>query len=131
MNNWKWTTVWESKDEGGYSDGLSVGFSQPCMGNYGWRRWHFPCNEEHRDHGHIVLSSGDGFAWIPFPCESQEGAKLILDLEKYLSEEEKEAIKNLPEVKQLPEKLTTREHHILCDPESANRFGLCGWFSEG
>lgn len=126
MSNWKWTAA--------VNNGLNVGFSNPCVGNYGWRWWSLPCKEENRNHGHIVLSCEDGFGWIPFPCKSQAGVKAILVFDKSMTDEEKMAIQNLPEVQQLPIDMTPEEQHILEDPDLMWHFALAngcvsGWFS--
>ncbi len=96
------------------SEGMSVAFSRPCKGPYYFMR-HIgtvaACAKPDDKHAHIELSEEDGmYAFITFPCYSQTGAKIAVELLKpTLSEEECNGILALENVKALPKELTEEE----------------------
>ncbi|MEK7546077.1 MAG: hypothetical protein AAB554_03290 [Patescibacteria group bacterium] len=96
-----------------------VGFSEPCRGDYGWRRFSDPCVADDRDHGHLHLSDDGLVGRLPFCCRSQEGALALVDLllkRGSLDAEQAAGVKDLEAFKRLPVALTAIERAELADP---------------
>jgi hypothetical protein len=97
-----------------------VGFSEPCRGNYGWRRYSDPCVADDRAHGHLHLSDDGLVARVPFCCRSQEGASALVALLRArgsVDDAQAEGLKDLAAFKRLPTALTPDERAELADPE--------------
>ncbi len=124
MSESRWTEV---------SEYLSATFSLPCQQNYYHMRhvglvcW---CDNPNDKHGHIELSCEDGYALVLFPCYSKAGAKVVVELLKTLSDEERKGILGLAEINTLPEELTEEEKTIIASPEEMEKLArIKGWYS--
>lgn len=96
----------------------AVGFSFPCHGEYGYRRFSDSCKAADRDHGHLHVSDEGLVGRVPFCCRSQEG---VLKLVEYLrgwglDHDHADFVPQLEGFKKLPKAMTAEEAADLNDP---------------
>ena len=110
---------------------VKVAFSSGCdgQGHMRGQTWDLKCRDAGYAHGHAELADDeDGTCWLPFPVASQEGLREALArCGNSFTDEEKEAILALDEVRALPEQLTAGEAAILNDPARLDPFTKFGF----
>ena len=123
--------IWSEIECGG--EKIFAGYEAPCDARTCGERTGIGTYE--RGHGHVILDTDDGHAWLPFPFESREGLATFLGMLKQRGDADftDEVIAHVLSQKGLagfPEKMTVAERTWLATPwimERLLQYGYVGF----